>query len=51
MSAPNNKSMKRKEPTLFFVEIWFGLVLNFIGSICLLGLAFSLNDTGTKIHS
>lgn len=46
LSSPNNKSIKRKEPTLLFVEICFGLVLNFTGraSICFLGLAFSLNS-------
>ena len=45
-SSPNNKSSRRKGPTSSVVEIWFGLVLNFIGSIW--GLAFSLNDMGTK---
>ena len=46
MSSLNNKSIRRKDPTLLFVEIWFDFVLNFTGrvSIHLLGLDFSLSD-------
>ena len=45
-SSPNNKSSRRKGPTSSVVEIWFGLVLNFVGSIW--GLTFSINNMGTK---
>lgn len=46
MSSLNNKSIRRKDPTLLFVEIWFDFVLNFTGrvSIHLLGLDFSLSN-------
>ena len=45
-SFPNNKSSRRKGPTSSAVDTWFGLVLNFIGSIW--ELAFSLNHMGTR---